>query len=234
MPPTPMFIFVELPSFHITDMNGAVVALNYGQIGRIISLLQYVRSALRTSPSYAPDLVVSLLFNNETDLWSASQTNLHAEETLLHNYFQSFDSPGAYPIVDAMLLHTKPCTSCTGYFSLHGQHIQSHDPRGGSFRAKFTPRSDQSYTPVFYLSQSLDDTQRGALWAQLGQMWTGNLNASLRACMSFPNLQIGQKHYIFGHEAPWYWLNGQESMSDAAVAEAVMQQALNPVYWVGR
>ncbi|KAH8160647.1 hypothetical protein CIB48_g7608 [Xylaria polymorpha] len=190
----PQFIFIELPTFRIKDKNGNTVTLSSRHLGRVISLLQYVRSCLRTSNEYTPDLAASFLFSNqETNLWSAMHTpnSHHAEENLLLSYFNSFDSPGAFPIVDAMLLRSKPCGSCMEYFSLNGKQLRPllddgtgtgalTAAAGGPFRAKFTPRVDKTYTPVFYLSRSLDATQRGNLWLQLAQMWTGGVGVGSR------------------------------------------------------
>ncbi|KAI8954029.1 hypothetical protein F4801DRAFT_587935 [Xylaria longipes] len=239
----PQFIFIELPTFRIKDKDGNTVTLSNRHMGRVISLLQYVRSCLRTSSEYTLDLSASFLFSNqETNLWSAVHTpnSHHAEENLLLAYFNSFDSPGAFPIVDAMLLRSKPCSSCMEYFSLNGKQLRPLDDGTGTgtmtaaapFRAKFTPRVDKTYTPVFYLSRSLDSTQRGNLWLQLGQMWTGGLGLVLE---SSPAVAVGEMYYLFGDgTAPWYALNGQENMSDTEVAEAITRQELSPIYWIGR
>ncbi|KAI3336283.1 hypothetical protein HD806DRAFT_197 [Xylariaceae sp. AK1471] len=232
----PQFIFIELPTFRIKDKNGHAVNLNYRQLGRVIALLQYARSGLRTS-SYL-DLSMSILFSGgDTDLWTAVHTTPqghHAEENLLLAYFQSFDSPGAYPIADAMLLSSKPCSSCIDYFSLSGKKLQPQDGTA-PFRAKFTPRSDKSYTPVFYLARSLDAVQRSNFWLQLGQMWTGDPSLNLNLASS-PTVPVGQMYYLFGDgtESPWYALNGQENLTDAEIAEAISRQEMNPVYWIGR
>jgi hypothetical protein len=230
----PQFIFIELPSFRIKDKNGHAVSLNYRQLGRIIALLQYVRGGLRTS-AYL-DLSTSLLFSGgETDLWTAAHAQPqghHAEENLLLAYFQSFDSPGAYPLVDAMLLSAKPCGGCLEYFSLGGKQLQPQDG-SAAFRAKFTPRSDKTHTPVFYLARSLDAAQRGDFWLQLAQMWTGGLEFGL---VTSPAAPVGQMYYLFGDgtESPWYALNGQENLTDAQIAETISRQEMNPVYWIGR
>ncbi|RWA06480.1 hypothetical protein EKO27_g8619 [Xylaria grammica] len=243
----PQFIFIELPTFRIRDKSGNSVALSNRHLSRVICLLQYVRSGLRTSGDYHVDLCTSLLFSNgETDLWTAANTTPqghHAEENLLLAYFQSFDSPGAYPLVDAILLSSKPCGSCMDYFSLNGKHLRPLDDGTGTgtmtaerpFRAKFTPRSDKTYTPVFYLSRSLSATQRENLWLQLRQMWTGELGTMGVALAYSPAMQMGEMYYLFGDEsAPWYALNGQENMSDTEIAEAISRQELSPAYWIGR
>ncbi|KAI0908789.1 hypothetical protein F4824DRAFT_483981 [Ustulina deusta] len=243
----PQFIFIELPTFRIRDRSGNAVSLSNRHLARVITLLQYVRSGLRTSGDYRLDLCTSLLFSNgETDLWTAAHTTPqghHAEENLLLAYFQSFDSPGAYPLVDAMLLSSKPCGSCMDYFSLNGKHLRPLDDGTGTgtmtaeraFRAKFTPRSDKTYTPVFYLARSLSAAQREHLWLQLRQMWTGGLGAMGVALAFSPAVPMGEMYYLFGDEtAPWYALNGQESMSDAEIAEAIARQELSPAYWIGR
>lgn len=242
----PQFIFIELPSFRIKDKNGNSVSLSNKHLARVITLLQYVRSGLRTSGDYNLDLVTSLLFSNgETDLWQAAHSvpqGHHAEENLLLAYFQSFDSPGAYPIVDALLLSSKPCSSCMDYFSLNGKHLRPLPVDDGtgtmveqrSFRAKFTPRSDKTYTPVFYLARSLTAAQREHFWLQLRQMWTGGLMGTGVSLLAFsPQMAVGDMYYLFADE-PWYALNGQESMSDAEIAEAIARQELSPAYWIGR
>ncbi|KAK5627980.1 hypothetical protein RRF57_003695 [Xylaria bambusicola] len=241
----PQFIFIELPSFRIKDKNGNSVSLSNKHLARVITLLQYVRSGLRTSGDYNLDLVTSLLFSNgETDLWQAAHSaprGHHAEENLLLAYFQSFDSPGAYPIVDAMLFSSKPCSNCMDYFSLNGKHLRPLDDGTGtgtmtaerSFRAKFTPRSDKTYTPVFYLARSLAADQREHVWMQLRQMWTGGLMGTGVALAFSPAVPTGDMYYLFAEE-PWYALNGQESMSDAEIAEAIARQQLSPAYWIGR
>ncbi|KAI0110420.1 hypothetical protein GGR51DRAFT_569696 [Nemania sp. FL0031] len=243
----PQFIFIELPNFRIKDQSGNTVTLSTRHLSRMITLLQYVRSGLRTGGNYSIDLCTSLLFSNrETDLWTAMHTlpqGHHAEENLLLAYFHSFDSPGSYPIVDAMLLSSKPCSSCMQYFTLGGKQLQPLDDGTGTgtmtaaapFRAKFTPRVDKSYTPVFYLSRSLDVAQRGTLWHQLGQMWTGGLSAMGAVLASSPAVQVGEVYYLFNDgTTPWYALNGQENMTDVDIAEAILRQELNPIYWIGR
>ncbi|KAI0971238.1 hypothetical protein F4678DRAFT_479545 [Xylaria arbuscula] len=239
----PQFIFIELPTFRIKDKSGNPVSLSNRHLARVITLLQYVRSGLRTSGDYHLDLCTSLLFSNgETDLWTAAHSTPqghHAEENLLLAYFQNFDSPGAYPLVDAMLLSSKPCGGCTDYFSLNGKHLRPLDDgtgtSTGSFRAKFTPRADKTYTPVFYLARSLTAAQRELVWLQLRQMWTGSLGSMGVALAFSPAVPLGDMYYLFGDEAaPWYALNGQESMSDAEIAEAITRQELSPAYWIGR
>ncbi|KAI1169804.1 hypothetical protein F4777DRAFT_584537 [Nemania sp. FL0916] len=243
----PQFIFIELPSFRIKDKNGNTVALSNKHLARVITLFQYVRSGLRTGGDYSLDLCASLVFGDrETDIWTAlnsSPEGHHAEENLLLAYFHAFDSPGAYPIVDALLLSSKPCSNCMGYFSPGGKQLEPLDDGTGtgtmtaaqSFRAKFTPRVDKSYTPVFYLSRSLDASQRGNLWLQLGQMWTGGLTSMGAALGSSQTVQVGDVYYLFGDgTTPWYALNWQENMSDQEIADAIKRQQLNPVYWIGR
>ncbi|KAI1117152.1 hypothetical protein F5Y14DRAFT_448535 [Nemania sp. NC0429] len=243
----PQFIFIELPTFRMKDKDGNTITLSSRHLGRIITLLQHVRSGLRTGGDYNMDLCASLLFSNqETNLCTAVHTlpqGHHAEENLLLSYFHSFDSPGAYPIVDAMLLTAKPCRNCMEYFSLGGKQLRPLDDGTGTgtmtaaapFRAKFTPRVDKSYTPVFYLSRSLGDAQRSNLWLQLAQMWTGSLGGMGVALSSSPAVQRGEMYYLFADGSmPWYALNGQENMSDVEVAEAITRQGLNPAYWIGR
>ncbi|KAI0538995.1 hypothetical protein GGR58DRAFT_500600 [Xylaria digitata] len=243
----PQFIFIELPTFRVRDKSGENVNLSGRHLARVISLLQYVRSGLRTSGDYNVNLCTSLLFSNgETDLWTAANTlpqGHHAEENLLLAYFQSFDSPGAYPLVDAMLLSSRPCGSCMDYFALNGKHLRPLDDGTGTgtmtaerpFRAKFTPRSDKNYTPVFYLARSLSAAQRENFWLQLSQMWTGGLSTMGVALAYSPAVPMGESYYLFGDEtAPWYALNGQENMSDAEIAEAISRQRLSPAYWIGR
>ncbi|KAI0405428.1 hypothetical protein F4802DRAFT_597257 [Xylaria palmicola] len=238
----PQFIFIELPSFRIKDKNGNGVTLSNRHLGRTIALLQHVRSGLRTGGDYTLDLSISLLFSHqETNLWTAVNTpqSHHAEENLFLAYFHSFDSPGAYPIVDALLLSSKPCASCMEYFSLGGKQLQPLDDGTGTgtmtaatpFRAKFTPRVDKTYTPVFYLSRSLDSAQRESLWLQMGQMWTGGLSMALETSSV---MQAGEAYYLFGDGTSWFALNGQADMSDTEISEAIVRQQLNPVYWIGR
>jgi len=241
--PQPQFIFVELPSFRIRDKNSNSVNLNHRQLGHVISRLQYVRSSLQASYSYA-NLCVSILFSGgETDLWTSSYTEggLHSEENLLLTYFQSFDSPGAYPIVDAMLLAVKPCSDCMDYFSLSGKHLRPQDRSSGlpaTIRAKFTPRSDKSYTPVFYLSRSLSPEDRSNLWLQLGQMWSTGTSLGMGGSFGTAALGLaqGQAYYLYGDGtgSPWYAISGQENMTDAEIAEAITRAQMNPVFWIGR
>ncbi|KAI0128288.1 hypothetical protein BJ170DRAFT_720927 [Xylariales sp. AK1849] len=228
----PQFIFVELPSFCIKDMSGRAVNLSYKQLGLIVALYQYVRSGLRTTEFC--DLSASLLFaGGEPDIWTASNTlhGLHAEENLLLTYFQSFDSPGAYPIVDAMLLSHKPCNSCIGYFQQSGSGKQLK-PGGefAPFRAKFTPRSDRAHTPVFYLARNLELAPRNGLWSQLGGMWAAEFSESIT---STPDAARGQVYFIMD-DSPWYALNDQENMTDAEVVEAIQAQEALETYWLGR
>lgn len=243
----PQFIFIELPTFRVKDKDGNTISLTGRHLARVITLLQHVRGGLRTGGEYNLDLCASLLFSDqETNLWTAVNTlpqGHHAEENLLLTYFHSFDSPGAYPIVDAMLLTSKPCRSCMEYFSLGGKQLRPLDDGTGTgtmtaaapFRAKFTPRVDKSYTPVFYLSRSLGEAQRGSLWLQLAQMWTGSLGTMGAVLESSPAVQRGEMYYLFADGTmPWYALNGQENMSDEEVAQAITRQGLNPLYWIGR
>ncbi|KAI0142970.1 hypothetical protein GGR57DRAFT_495462 [Xylariaceae sp. FL1272] len=226
----PQFLFIELPSFRIKDSSNHTVSLSKKHLGRMLSLFQQVRGCLETS-TYA-DLLASLLFSGgETDLWTTVHTppGLHAEENLLLAYFQSFDSPGAYPIVDAMLVSSKPCSSCTEYFSLSGKQLNVGDGTTPPFRAKFTARSDKSYTPVFYLARSLDAAQRSALWVELGSMFTTSVTLA-----NYPDCQLGQMYHVSGEGSPWFALNYQENMTDAEVAEAIQRQGGNFTYWIGR
>ncbi|KAI1818859.1 hypothetical protein GGS20DRAFT_581248 [Poronia punctata] len=235
--PQPQFIFVELPSFRIKDKNNNSVNLSTRQLGHVLSRLQYMRHSTQAGGYIYPDLCVSILFGGgETDIWTSSHTQnhggQHAEENLLLTYFQSFDSPGAYPIIDSMLLAAKPCSSCMEYFSLSGKLLRPQDRTLGSFRAKFTPRSDKSYTPVFYLSRSLSDVERSDLWLQLGQMTSPNaIGMGLNT-----GLAHGQVYYLYGDgiESPWYALNGQDNMTDSEIVEAIVRQGTNPMFWAGR
>ncbi|KAL7627221.1 hypothetical protein AAE478_003997 [Parahypoxylon ruwenzoriense] len=231
----PQFVFVELPSFHIKNANGHSVRLNYAQLGLIGALYQFVRGGLRATDQI--DLSASLLFaDGEADLWTSTAGTIegghhpHAEENMLLSYFQAFDSPGAYPIVDAMLLRRgEPCSDCNGYFALRGKQLQPQDGTP-AFRAKFTARSDRSYTPVFYLARGLDTSQRAALWAQLGRMRTDEPGIIVA---SRADVSVGQAYYLI-QDSPWYAVNGQEGMTDAQIAEAITRQGLLPTYWIGR
>ncbi|KAI1337900.1 hypothetical protein F5Y15DRAFT_425320 [Xylariaceae sp. FL0016] len=228
----PQFIFVELPTFRIKDMSGHLVSLSYKNLGLVESLYQVVRSGLRTT-SYI-DLSACFLFSGgETDLWTsvATPNGHHPEENLLLAYYQSFDSPGAYPLIDAMLLSSKPCHGCLEYFSLSGTQLRPRDGATPPFRAKFTPRSDRSYTPVFYLARGLDAAQREVLWVQLAQMWACDLGDAVVA--SSPDVARGQMYYVL-NDSPWFAINDQENMTDAEVAEAIARQEINPTYWIGR
>ncbi|KAI4864237.1 hypothetical protein F4820DRAFT_470674 [Hypoxylon rubiginosum] len=238
----PQFIFVELPSFRVKNASGNNVRLNYAQLGLVGALYQFVRGGLRTADRV--DLSASLLFaDGEADLWTAAAGTSegghhpHAEENMLLSYFQAFDSPGSYPIVDAMLLRRgEPCSSCAGYFTLGGKQLRpppSQDGGSGgtpAFRAKFTARSDRSCTPVFYVARGLDGAQRAALWAQMAQVRTGEPGVVVGSRADVP---VGQAYYIL-HDSPWYAINGQESMTDAQIAEAIARQGVLPTYWVGR
>ncbi|KAI1644062.1 uncharacterized protein F4817DRAFT_347982 [Daldinia loculata] len=231
----PQFIFVELPSFRIKNASGHTVRLNYAQLGLVGALYQFVRSGLRTSDQV--DLSASLLFaDGEADLWTAMAGtgdgghHPHAEENMLLSYFQAFDSPGSYPIVDAMLLRRgEPCSNCAGYFTLGGKHLRPIDGTP-TFRAKFTARSDRSYTPVFHLARGLDAAQRATLWAQLARMRTDEPGVIIASSADVP---VGQAYYLL-HDSPWYAINGQESMTDAQIAEAIARQGVLPTYWIGR
>ncbi|KAH9906429.1 hypothetical protein F4778DRAFT_801673 [Xylariomycetidae sp. FL2044] len=242
----PQFIFVELPSFRIKTMNGQVLNLNYRQLGLVEALYQFTRSGLQAM-DYV-DLSASILFaNGETDLWFASTTltnGHHAEENLLMakkltlrgagpKYFQSFDSPGSYPIMDAMLLSNKPCSSCVEYFTLGGKTLRPREGASPPFRAKFTARSDRNYTPVFYLARGLDAAQRAALWLQLAHMRTTGATDDVVLFPARPGFARGQVYYLF-HDSPWFALNDQENMTDAEVAESIAGQEVLPTYWIGR
>ncbi|KAI0392200.1 hypothetical protein F5Y17DRAFT_437434 [Xylariaceae sp. FL0594] len=276
----PQFIFIELPSFRIRDKNNNSVTLSHRQMGHVLSRLQQFNS---NNSNHADLCVVSILFSGgETDLWTSSSSsssshnglNLHAEENLLLSYFQSFDSPGAYPIVDAMLLAAKPCDDCMGYFSLTGKHLHFQSGEDTTtttsaastfrfnFRAKFTPRSDKSYTPVFYLSSSSSSSSSlsaeylSDLWYQLGQMSAGGLGSSSSSSsfgLTNPSTTStasssygirmaqgqgqGQPYHLYGDDgspSPWYALSGQETMTDAEIAEAITRAHMNPFFWIGR
>ncbi|KAI0165463.1 hypothetical protein GGR52DRAFT_109973 [Hypoxylon sp. FL1284] len=231
----PQFLYVELPSFRVKSASGSSVRLNYAQQGLLSALYQFVRSGLRSTDQV--DLSASFVFaDGETDLWTAISgtgdggSHPHAEENMLLSYFQAFDSPGSYPIVDAMLLRRgEPCSSCGGYFTLGGKHVRLQDGTP-PFRAKFTARSDRSYTPVFYMAHGLDSAQRAALWTQLAQVQAGQpgIMAGSRA-----DVAIGQAYYVL-HDSPWFAINGQESMTDAQIAESIARQGVLPTYWIGR
>lgn len=170
---------------------------------------------------------------------------VHAEENMLLAYHQSFDSPGAYPIVDALLLSSKPCSNCLGYFappSPSGKVCKLPSAGIPSFKGKFTPRSDRTYTPVFCLasSSSQDPTVGYELWMQLGGMWAADFVAE-GTLASSPDVARGQMYYLMMMQehggaaaAPWFALNGQEAMTDAEVAEAISRQGVAATYWIGR
>ncbi|KAK8041693.1 hypothetical protein PG993_006216 [Apiospora rasikravindrae] len=179
---------------------------------------------------------------------TTTSTTIHAEENMLLAYHQSFDSPGAYPIVDALLLSSKPCSSCMGYFTPSSASVKTCKlPGTPSFRAKFTPRSDRTYTPVFYLSSSsssypsssaCDPTQTYETWMQLGTMWAADFIAEGRLASSL-EVARGQMYYLMPDYAssgssPWFALNDQETMPDAEVAEAIVRQGVSATYWIGR
>lgn len=250
--------------------------------------------ATTTAPASLPEVAASLLFaGGEPDLWTPSSStsnyphtltasSLHPEEALLLSYFQSFDLPGAYPIVDALLLGSKPCSSCMGYFnSPQGKTLRvasttttsggrrsggtgassSSSRRSGggsggsgggggsgtSFRARFTPRSDRSYTPIFHLARSLDAADRAGLWFEMASMWGSaflpdpaaaalELGGEFGAGAAGPGggmLARGQMYWLVPGSA-WFAVHEQETMTDAEVAEAVMQQGGMLGYWVGR
>lgn len=234
----PQFLYIELPSFRIKDAGGHSVTLSAKNLGLMVALYHYVRSGLRTT-EYC-DLLASLLFaGGEPGLWSAangsggggSGAGLHAEENLLLSYFQSFDSPGAYPIVDALLVSNKPCHACLGYFEPGGSGRTLRPGAGApSFRAKLTPRSDRAYTPVFYLARGLEPAARGDLWVQLGGMWAAELGDAVR---SSPDVARGQAYYLL-EDSPWFAVNDQENMTDAEVAQAIQSQGAMLAYWIGR
>ncbi|KAI5918371.1 hypothetical protein F4810DRAFT_692505, partial [Camillea tinctor] len=115
----PQFVFIELPSFRAKDITGHTVNLSNRHLGLVGALYQYVRRGLATA-DYV-DLAASIVFaGGETDIWTSALSSStagaaqhHAEENLLLSYFQAFDSPGAYPIIDAMILSGKPCSACS-------------------------------------------------------------------------------------------------------------------------
>jgi hypothetical protein len=228
----PQFIYVELPSFRIRDAAGNGVNLNYKQLGTMVALFHYVRSGLQGVDF--SDMSASLLFaGGEPDVWTAANTpqGLHAEENMLLTYFQSFDSPGSYPIVDAVLLSHKPCSSCISYFQQSGSGKVLKVGNGVQpFRAKFTPRSDRSYTPVFYLARSLEPVERTGLWSQLGTMWATEFGDAIA---SSSEVARGQAYYIM-EDSPWFAINDQENMTDAEIAEAIQRQEAAATYWIGR
>ncbi|KAI2464682.1 hypothetical protein F4781DRAFT_58089 [Annulohypoxylon bovei var. microspora] len=231
----PQFIFIELPSFRVKNASGHTVRLNYAQLGLLGALYQFVRSGLRATDQV--DLSASLLFaDGEADLWTATAGNgdgghhPHAEENMLLSYFQAFDSPGSYPIADALLLRRgEPCSNCAGYFALAGKQLRPHDGTP-AFRAKFTARSDRAYTPVFYLARGLDGPQRAALWAQIARMRTDEPGVVVASSADVP---VGQAYYLV-RDSPWFAINGQEGMADAQIAEAISRQGVLPTYWIGR
>ncbi|KAK6078975.1 hypothetical protein SCUP234_05901 [Seiridium cupressi] len=227
----PQFIFIELPSFRIKDAAGHSVSLNHEQFGFMVALYHYIRTGLQTEIC---NLSASLLFaNGEPDIWTSSSipNGLHAEENLLLTYFQSFDSPGAYPIVDALLLSHKPCHGCMGYFETSGSGKQLKVGHGATpFKAKFTPRSDRDYTPIFYLARSLDLQSRNDLWIQLGAMWAAELGSVI---ISSPEVARGQAYFIM-EGSPWYAVNDQETMTDAEIVQAIETQGALVSYWIGR
>lgn len=228
----PQFIFIELPSFRIKDGSGHSVSLNQKQLGLVVALYHYVRSGIRTDDSC--ELSASLLFaNGEPDLWTSSQTQdgMHAEESMLLTYFQSFDSPGAYPIVDAMLLSHKPCQACMGYLECSGSGKKITVGNGiPSFKAKFTARSDRTYTPVFYLARNIDMESRTQLWVQMGAMWAADFAS---ATVSSLEVVRGQAYFVLAG-SPWFYVNGQETMSDAEIVRFIHVQGANLTYWIGR
>ncbi|KAK8124315.1 uncharacterized protein PG998_000074 [Apiospora kogelbergensis] len=152
---------------------------------------------------------------------------IHAEENLLLAYRQAFDSPGAYPIVDALLLSAKPCAKCLGYFAPSSASGQScRLPGAPSFKARFTPRSDRSYTP--------DPAVGYETWTQLGGMWAADFVAEGRLASSV-DVARGQVYYLMPECGSfWFALNDQETMTDAEVAEAVVRQGVAATYWIGR
>ncbi|KAI0015027.1 hypothetical protein F4780DRAFT_784545 [Xylariomycetidae sp. FL0641] len=249
----PQFVFVELPSFRTKDLAGRSVNLSLRHLGAVEALYQFVRRGLRAN-NYA-DLAASLVFSGrERDVWTSAATpgggaGLHAEENLLLAYYAAFDSPGAFPIVDALLLAAKPCPSCLEYFTLGGKQLRPTRSGGDgntgtgsgtgtqqlptqAFRAKFTPRSDRAYTPVFYLARTLDPARRGALWLQLARVVADDFFAA-DALVASPDAARGQMYYLL-HDSPWYALNDQDGMTDTEVAEAIASQQISPTYWVGR
>ncbi|KAK8048151.1 hypothetical protein PG994_009881 [Apiospora phragmitis] len=167
---------------------------------------------------------------------AVATTTIHAEENMLLAYHHSFDSPGAYPIVDALLLHAP---AAMGYFtpsSAAGKTCKP-SPSTPAFRAKFTPRSDRSYAPVFYLSSSTtssssyDPSQNYEIWLQLGGMWAADFAAEGRMGNSLEVAARGQIYYLMPDCAsPWFALNDQETMSNAEVAEAIVRQGVAATY----
>lgn len=228
----PQFIFIELPSFRIRDASGHTANLSNKQLGTMIALYHWVRSGIRATDFC--DMSASLLFaGGEPDVWTSASAmqGLHAEENMLLTYFQSFDSPGAYPIVDAVLLSNKPCHNCLSYFEQSGSGKLLKVGNGVSpFRAKFTPRSDRTYTPVFYLARNLDAAHRSGLWMQLGGMWAAEFGAAIATS---PEVARGQAYFVM-EDSPWFAINDQENMTDAQIAEAIQSQEALATYWVGR
>lgn len=251
----PQFILVELPTFRLKTLTGQPIALSPKHLALFSSLYQFVRSGLATTTEYNTELSASLLFaGGEPDTWTSSSTaspagtvGFHAEENLLLTYFHSFDAPGAYPIVDALLMNNKPCANCMGYFgtgktlrsaslgaSTSSSSSSSSRSSGGngttSFRARFTPRSDRSYTPIFYISRSLDAESKAGFWLEMATMWSSSL---LGAVLSSPDMARGQMYYLVQGSA-WFAVNEQEGMTDGEILEVVVQQGGSMAYWVGR
>ncbi|KAK6866358.1 hypothetical protein PG995_002886 [Apiospora arundinis] len=77
------------------------------------------------------------------------------------------------------------------------------------------------------------------LWMQLGGLWAADFVAE-GTLASSPNVARGQMYYLMMQEhggaaaAPWFALNGQETMTDAEVAEAISRQGVAATYWIGR
>ncbi|KXJ94867.1 hypothetical protein Micbo1qcDRAFT_202669 [Microdochium bolleyi] len=232
----PQFILVELPSFRLKTLAGQPIVLAAKHMGLFNSLYQYVRAGLAaadpTSPTTTPELCASLLFaGGEPGTWTSSAgPNLHAEESLLLDYFTSFTSPGAYPIVDALLMSHKPCSSCLPYFASSSGKTLHSGTVSGNFRARFTPRSDRSYTPIFYLARSLDPVARGTLWLEMASLWASN---TLYGGSGGAGLVRGQMYWLLPGSG-WFAVCEQETMTDAEVAEVVARQGGALGYWIGR
>ncbi|KAJ1335003.1 hypothetical protein MN608_01736 [Microdochium nivale] len=263
----PQFILVELPSFRLKTLEGQPVALASKHVALFSSLYQYVRGGLATAAATTsaaggatPELCASLLFaGGEPGTWTSSTsaaTGLHAEEALLADYFASFAAPGAYPIVDALLMSHKPCSSCLPYFSQSGKTLRcspssslspssggnsssSSRSGGASFRARFTPRSDRSYTPIFYLARSLDPVERGGLWLEMASLWASNTLFPPATTALYDDEQVasgmvrGQMYWLIPGSG-WFAVCGQEGMTDGEVVQMVAQQGGSMGYWIGR
>ncbi|KAJ2990609.1 hypothetical protein NUW58_g2863 [Xylaria curta] len=185
----PKFVWVELPKFRITDNYGNLVFLDDEELGILMHKFQYVRGGLRGEHVYHQ--VASLLYEDRTRLCNSVHARYHAEELFLLNYYFQNNSPGAYPIVDAMILDRKPCHRCISYFSDRGARIPVPNytgaiPRPSSIQAKYTPRVDRSFTPIFYVSNSMDDEQRQRYWLQLKEIWTDSRGVLMKSAWTWP------------------------------------------------